>query len=181
MRSVFFTFLMALFFFVTSFQVSAQDQERQPIALGEEQTVTIVAQESDPEVATQLLSFVPETDGTYRFLISYDTAAIEKEDVFTDVVSYQITDGVLEYLDGTYLSLDNGAEFEGKAGISYELCLQCYDTKGESASFTCWVEQVPATEEPIPPTGDADLLPLTATVLLSTLTLTVFLRKKSAA
>ena len=66
------------------------------ISLGETKTITIPQPdgEIDPSFVyfIHLFTFVPEEDGTYRFLVSYEDDATKPYDIFMDVVPFGYTD-----------------------------------------------------------------------------------------
>ena len=87
---------------------------------------------------TQEFTFVPEQDGIYRFLVSYEEDESEPYNIFMDVA-------------GPYQQLKNGCEFEAVAGETYELLFQYPIHDGRYPEFTFWVDTgdgayVPETE-----------------------------------
>lgn len=139
----FWIFLVILCLVTGSMTVSAEYFDvRDTITPGETKIVTIPKPEGeiDPGVVyfTQAFTFVPEEDGTYRFLISYQEDGENPYDIFMDVA-------------GEYRALENGCEFDAIAGETYELCFQYPIHDGRYPEFTFWVDTedgayVPETE-----------------------------------
>ena len=103
----FWIFLVILCLVTGSMTVSAENFDvRDTITPGETKIVTIPKPEGeiDPGVVyfTQAFTFVPEEDGTYRFLISYQEDGEKPYDIFMDVA-------------GEYRALENGCEFDAIA------------------------------------------------------------------
>lgn len=129
-----------------------QYQEAKAIGLCDFQTVRIPEPEGevDPDSVyfTQEFTFVPEEDGTYRFLVSFEEDQSEPYDYFMDVVC---PDG--------YWELPNGCEFDAVAGETYELCFQYPNHDGRYPEFTFYVEEGAAPEivhtEPIAEPSEA--------------------------
>ena len=158
----FWIFLVILCLVTGSMTVSAENFDvRDTIAFGETKIVTIPKPEGeiDPDVVyfTQAFTFVPEEDGTYRFLIRYQEDGEKPYDIFMDV-------------SGAYRELENGCEFDAIAGETYELRFQYPNHDGRYPEFTFYVgseeavvvpetepaEQITVTEAPeqIPETDD---------------------------
>ena len=158
----FWIFLVILCLVTGSMTVSAENFDvRDTITPGETKIVTIPKPEGeiDPGVVyfTQAFTFVPEEDGTYRFLISYQEDEEKPYDIFMDVA-------------GEYRALENGCEFDAIAGETYELFFQYPIHDGRYPEFTFYVgseeavvvpetepaEQITVTEAPeqIPETDD---------------------------
>ena len=74
-----------------------------------EEAVTIRVPQPEGEIDpgrvyfTQEFTFVPEQDGTYRFMIRYEEDEANPYEIFMDVA-------------GEYREIPNGCEFEGKSG-----------------------------------------------------------------
>ena len=75
---------------------------------------------------TQEFTFVPQEDGTYRFLIGYEEDESKPYDIYMDV-------------SGTYRELENGCEFDAIAGETYELCFQYPNHDGRYPEFTFYL------------------------------------------
>ena len=140
----FWIFLVILCLVTGSMTVSAENFDvRDTIAFGETKIVTIPKPEGeiDPGVVyfTQAFTFVPEEDGTYRFLISYQEDGEKPYDIFMDVA-------------GEYRALENGCEFEAAAGETCELCFQYPTHDGRYPTFIFYVGAADA--DVIPKTGD---------------------------
>lgn len=140
------------------------------IAYGEKKTITI----PEPDVKvndnytylTQFFHFTPKVEGTYRFMVSYEEDESNPYPIFMDVAPFIMVNGQKQYCsDQGYWEIENGCEFEAKAGISYELMFQYMNNDGRNPKFTFYLE----TDLEIPKTGDAGLLLPGALVLLSTL------------
>ena len=142
------------------------------IACGQTRIVTIPKPEGeiDPGFVyfNQEFTFVPEEDGTYRFLVSYQ----EDEDT-----PYDIYMGV----GGAYRELENGCEFDAMAGETYDLCFQYPIHDGRYPTFTFYVGAADA--DVVPKTGEAGfLLPAVAAMLSAALAaLLIAERKKNVA
>ena len=110
--------------------------------------------EIDPGMVyfTQEFTFVPEQDGTYRFLVSYEEDESEPYNIFMDVA-------------GPYQQLKNGCEFEAVAGETYELCFQYPIHDGRYPEFTFWVDTADGTyvpeTEPVAETEAPETVPET--------------------
>ena len=140
----FWIFLVILCLVTGSMTVSAESFDvRDTITPGETKIVTIPKPEGeiDPGVVyfTQAFTFVPEEDGTYRFLISYQEDGEKPYDIFMDVA-------------GEYRALENGCEFEAAAGETCELCFQYPTHDGRYPTFIFYVGAADA--DVIPKTGD---------------------------
>ena len=127
----FWIFLVILCLVTGSMTVSAESFDvRDTITPGETKIVTIPKPEGeiDPGVVyfTQAFTFVPEEDGTYRFLISYQEDGEKPYDIFMDVA-------------GEYRALENGCEFDAIAGETYELCFQYPNHDGRYPEFTFYL------------------------------------------
>ena len=127
----FWIFLVILCLVTGSMTVSAENFDvRDTITPGETRVVTIPKPEGeiDPGVVyfTQAFTFVPEEDGTYRFLISYQEDGEKPYDIFMDVA-------------GEYRALENGCEFDAIAGETYELCFQYPNHDGRYPEFTFYL------------------------------------------
>ena len=139
-----------------NFNVYAENYEwREDIAYGEYKTLTVPVPDKEVDEGdvylTQYYIFTPEVEGTYRFLVSYEEDPSDPYDIFMDVSAE----------DG-YWELENGCEFNGKAGVSYELMFQYNSHDGRYPTFTFYVGGEDL--EKIPETGD--VLPVTASFLL---------------
>ena len=110
--------------------------------------------EIDPGMVyfTQEFTFVPEQDGTYRFLVSYEEDESEPYNIFMDVA-------------GPYQQLKNGCEFEAVAGETYVLCFQYPIHDGRYPEFTFWVDTADGTyvpeTEPVAETEAPETVPET--------------------
>ena len=145
----FWIFLVILCLVTGSMTVSAENFDvRDTIAFGETKIVTIPKPEGeiDPGVVyfTQAFTFVPEEDGTYRFLISYQEDGEKPYDIFMDVA-------------GEYRALENGCEFDAIAGETYELCFQYPIHDGRYPEFTFYVGSEEAVV--VPETDDVEQIP----------------------
>ena len=142
------------------------------IAFGQTRIVTIPKPEGeiDPGFVyfNQEFTFVPEEDGTYRFLVSYQEDEAKPYDIFMDVV-------------GAYRELENGCEFDAVAGQTYDLCFQYPNHDGRYPTFTFYVGAADA--DVVPKTGEAGfLLPAVAAMLSAALAaLLIAERKKNVA
>ena len=126
------------------------------IAFGQTRIVTIPKPEGEIDPAfiyfNQEFTFVPEEDGTYRFLVSYQEDEAKPYDIFMDVV-------------GAYRELENGCEFDAVAGQTYNLCFQYPIHDGRYPTFTFYVGAADA--DVVPKTGEAvGSLPDMNTILL---------------
>ena len=152
----FWIFLVILCLVTGSMTVSAENFDvKDTIAFGETKIVTIPKPEGeiDPGFVyfTQAFTFVPEEDGTYRFLISYQEDGEKPYDIFMDVA-------------GEYRALENGCEFEAAAGETCELCFQYPTHDGRYPTFIFYVGAADA--DVIPKTGDPGMfLPAMGTAL----------------
>ena len=140
----FWIFLVILCLVTGSMTVSAENFDvRDTIAFGETKIVTIPKPEGeiDPGIVyfTQAFTFVPEEDGTYRFLVSYQEDETNPYDIYMDVV-------------GAYWELENGCEFDAVAGQTYNLCFQYPIHDGRYPTFTFYVGAADA--DVVPKTGD---------------------------
>ena len=148
------------------------------ISLGETKTITIPQPdgEIDPSFVyfIHLFTFVPEEDGTYRFLVSYEDDATKPYDIFMDVVPFGYTDdGSKVYLDDNgYRELKNGCEFDATGGIYYELNFQYPIHDGRYPEFTFYVGT--SDVEEVPKTDDSSLL-LPASLMLTTAAAVIWL------
>ena len=110
--------------------------------------------EIDPGMVyfTQEFTFVPQEDGTYRFLIGYEEDESKPYDIYMDV-------------SGTYRELENGCEFDAIAGEPYELCFQYPIHDGRYPEFTFWVDTADGTyvpeTEPVAETEAPETVPET--------------------
>ena len=142
------------------------------IAFGQTRIVTIPKPEGeiDPGFVyfNQEFTFVPEEDGTYRFLVSYQEDEAKPYDIFMDVA-------------GAYRELENGCEFDAVAGQTYDLCFQYPSHDGRYPTFTFYVGAADA--DVVPKTGEAGfLLPAVAAMLSAALAaLLIAERKKNVA
>lgn len=128
--------------------VSAENISRvEDISIGETKVITVPQPEGEVDEGyvyfTQEFNFVPETDGTYRFLVDYEEDAENPYDFSVDVA-------------GAYLELDNGIEFEATAGQTYSLCFQYPTHDGRYPQFTFYLGNEDA--ELVPKTADTGLL-----------------------
>ena len=140
----FWIFLVILCLVTGSMTVSAENFDvKDTIAFGETKIVTIPKPEGeiDPGVVyfTQAFTFVPEEDGTYRFLIDYEEDKSKPYDIYMDV-------------SGAYRELENGCEFDAVAGQTYYLCFQYPTHDGRYPTFIFYVGAADA--DVIPKTGD---------------------------
>ena len=105
-------------------------QETGTIGLNEHKQVTIPRPEGEIDEGwvyfTQEFTFVPEEDGTYRFLVSYKDERANPYDIYMDV-------------SGAYRELENGCEFDAVAGESYVLCFQYPNHDGRYPKFTLYL------------------------------------------
>ena len=142
------------------------------IAFGQTKIVTVPKPEGeiDPGFVyfNQEFTFVPEEDGTYRFLVSYQEDEAKPYDIFMDVA-------------GAYRELENGCEFDAVAGQTYDLCFQYPIHDGRYPTFTFYVGAADA--DVVPKTGEAGfLLPAVAAMLSAALAaLLIAERKKNVA
>jgi LPXTG-motif cell wall-anchored protein len=139
----FWIFLVILCLVTGSMTVSAENFDvRDTIAFGETKIVTIPKPEGEIDPAfiyfNQEFTFVPEEDGTYRFLVSYQEDKDQPYDIYMDVV-------------GAYWELENGCEFDAVAGQTYNLCFQYPTHDGRYPTFTFYVGAADA--DVIPKTG----------------------------
>jgi hypothetical protein len=140
----FWIFLVILCLVTGSMTVSADNFDvRDTIAFGETKIVTIPKPEGEIDPAfiyfNQEFTFVPEEDGTYRFLVSYQEDETNPYDIYMDVV-------------GAYWELENGCEFDAVAGQTYYLCFQYPIHDGRYPTFTFYVGAADA--DVVPKTGD---------------------------
>ena len=142
------------------------------IAFGQTRIVTIPKPEGEIDPAfiyfNQEFTFVPEEDGTYRFLVSYQEDEDTPYDIFMDVA-------------GAYRELENGCEFDAVAGQTYDLCFQYPIHDGRYPTFTFYVGTADA--DVVPKTGETGfLLPAVAAMLSAALAvLLIAERKKNVA
>ena len=174
-----FILLSILCMMTGSVTVYAKNYEwQESISYEETKTVTIPQPEGEIDSGwvyfTQLFTFVPEEDGTYRFLVSYDEDEANPYDIYMGVAPFRYTDdGSKEYLDYSgYLELKNGCEFDATAGIHYELCFQYPTHDGRYPEFTFYVGT--AFDTQVPETGDTGLL-LPAMLMLTAAAAVVWL------
>lgn len=137
--------------------VSAENISRvEEISLGQTKVITVPRPEDEIDEGwvyfTQEFTFVPEADGTYRFLVDYEEDPENPYDIFMDV-------------SDIYLELENGIEFDATAGETYTLCFQYPTHDGRYPQFTFYLGTEDA--ELIPKTDDAGLLLPWALMLLA--------------
>ena len=138
------------------------------IAFGQTRIVTIPKPEGeiDPGFVyfNQEFTFVPEEEGTYRFLVSYQEDEAKPYDIFMDVA-------------GAYRELENGCEFDAVAGQTYDLCFQYPNHDGRYPTFTFYVGTADA--DVVPKTGEAGfLLPAVAAMLSAALAALLIAERK---
>jgi hypothetical protein len=152
----FWIFLVILCLVTGSMTVSAENFDvKDTIAFGETKIVTIPKPEGEIDPAfiyfNQEFTFVPEEDGTYRFLVSYQEDETNPYDIYMDVV-------------GAYWELENGCEFDAVAGQTYYLCFQYPTHDGRYPEITFSLEA--SGVETNPKTSDLYfLLPLFCLIL----------------
>ena len=145
---------------------------RDTIAFGQTRIVTIPKPEGeiDPGFVyfNQEFTFVPEEDGTYRFLVSYQEDEAKPYDIYMGV-------------GGAFWELENGCEFDAVAGQTYDLCFQYPIHDGRYPTFTFYVGAADA--DVVPKTGDVGFyLPAVAAMLSAALAvLLIAERKKNVA
>ena len=131
-------------------------RQEETIFAGETKVVTVPRPEGEIDPGwvyfSQTFHFVPEEDGTYLFLVSYEDDESDPYDIFMDVA-------------GPYWELENGCKFVGKAGESCELLFQYLVHDGRYPEFTFYVDSEEAIL--VPKTGDAGILLYVCTGLLS--------------
>ena len=169
----FWIFLVILCLVTGGMTVSAENFDvKDTIAFGETKIVTIPKPEGEIDPAfiyfNQEFTFVPEEDGTYRFLVSYQEDETNPYDIYMDVV-------------GAYWELENGCEFDAVAGQTYNLCFQYPTHDGRYPTFIFYVGAADA--DVVPKTGEAGfLLPAVAAMLSAALAaLLIAERKKNIA
>ena len=150
-------FLVIFCMMAGSLRISAENYWLEDsISSGDTRVIAIPQPEGeiDPGMVyfTQEFTFVPEQDGIYRFLVSYEEDESEPYNIFMDVA-------------GPYQQLKNGCEFEAEAGKTYELCFQYPIHDGRYPEFTFWVDTedgtyVPETE-PVAETEATETVPET--------------------
>ena len=133
-------FLVIFCMMAGSLRISAENYWLEDsISSGDTRVIAIPQPEGeiDPGMVyfTQEFTFVPEQDGTYRFLVSYEEDESEPYNIFMDVA-------------GPYQQLKNGCEFEAVAGETYELCFQYPIHDGRYPEFTFWVDTEDGTYVP---------------------------------
>ncbi len=133
-------FLVIFCMMAGSLRISAENYWLEDsISSGDTRVIAIPQPEGeiDPGMVyfTQEFTFVPEQDGTYRFLVSYEEDESEPYNIFMDVA-------------GPYQQLKNGCEFEAVAGETYELCFQYPIHDGRYPEFTFWVDTADGTYVP---------------------------------
>ena len=124
-------FLVIFCMMAGSLRISAENYWLEDsISSGDTRVIAIPQPEGeiDPGMVyfTQEFTFVPEQDGTYRFLVSYEEDESEPYNIFMDVA-------------GPYQQLKNGCEFEAVAGETYELCFQYPNHDGRYPEFTFYL------------------------------------------
>ena len=164
----FWIFLVILCLVTGSMTVSAENFDvRDTIAFGETKIVTIPKPNGEVDEGwvyfTQEFTFVPEQDGTYRFMIRYEEDEANPYEIFMDVA-------------GEYREIPNGCEFEGKAGETYELSFQYPTHDGRYPEFTFFVSSDDVQE--VPQTGDPGLLLPALAFLLSGSALVLLIPKR---
>ena len=165
----FWIFLVILCLVTGSMTVSAENFDvRDTIAFGQTKIVTIPKPEGEIDPAfiyfNQEFTFVPEEDGTYRFLVSYQEDKDQPYDIYMDVV-------------GAYWELENGCEFDAVAGQTYNLCFQYPTHDGRYPTFTFYVGAADA--DVVPKTGEAGfLLPAVAAMLSAALAALLIAERK---
>jgi hypothetical protein len=133
-------FLVIFCMMAGSLRISAENYWLEDsISSGDTRVIAIPQPEGeiDPGMVyfTQEFTFVPEQDGTYRFLVSYEEDESEPYNIFMDVA-------------GPYQQLKNGCEFEAVAGETYVLCFQYPTHDGRYPEFTFWVDTADGTYVP---------------------------------
>ena len=133
-------FLVIFCMMAGSLRISAENYWLEDsISFGDTRVIAIPQPEGeiDPGMVyfTQEFTFVPEQDGTYRFLVSYEEDESEPYNIFMDVA-------------GPYQQLKNGCEFEAVAGETYVLCFQYPIHDGRYPEFTFWVDTADGTYVP---------------------------------
>ena len=136
-------FLVIFCMMAGSLRISAENYWLEDsISSGDTRVIAIPQPEGeiDPGMVyfTQEFTFVPEQDGTYRFLVSYEEDESEPYNIFMDVA-------------GPYQQLKNGCEFEAVAGETYVLCFQYPTHDGRYPEFTFWVDTADGTYVPVIP------------------------------
>ena len=136
-------FLVIFCMMAGSLRISAENYWLEDsISTGDTRVIAIPQPEGeiDPGMVyfTQEFTFVPEQDGTYRFLVSYEEDESEPYNIFMDVA-------------GPYQQLKNGCEFEAVAGETYELCFQYPIHDGRYPTFTFWVDTADGAYVPVIP------------------------------
>ena len=122
--------------------VSAENYHlTESISLGETKIITIPKPNGKVDEGwvyfTQEFTFVPEEDGTYRFLVAYEENSKKP---------YDFSMGVA----GAYRELENGCEFDAIAGETYELCFQYNNHDGRYPTFTFFLGTQQAGMVPMP-------------------------------
>ena len=136
--------LILLIFCILSGSVSVSAENyhlTESISLGETRIVTIPKPNGVVDEGwvyfTQEFTFVPEEDGTYRFLVAYEDDSKK---------TYDFSMGVT----GAYRELENGCEFDAMAGETYELCFQYNNHDGRYPTFTFYLGTQQAGMVPMP-------------------------------
>ena len=138
----FLLFLLILCMLSGALSVSAENYYlTESISLFETKVVTIPKPNGEIDEGwvyfTQEFIFVPEEDGTYRFLVAYEDDSKKPYDFSMDVA-------------GAYRELENGCEFDAIAGETYELSFQYNSHDGRYPSFTFFLGTQQAGMVPMP-------------------------------
>ena len=111
------------------------------ISLGETKIITIPKPNGEVDEGwvyfTQEFIFVPEEDGTYRFLVAYEENRKKPYDFSMGVTT-------------EYHELENGCEFNAIAGETYELGFQYNNHDGRYPAFTFYLGTQQAGMVPMP-------------------------------
>ena len=111
------------------------------ISLGETKIITIPKPNGEVDEGwvyfTQEFIFVPEEDGTYRFLVAYEDDSKKPYDFSMGVTT-------------EYHELENGCEFNAIAGETYELDFQYNNHDGRYPTFTFYLGTQQAGMVPMP-------------------------------
>ena len=157
----FLLFLLIFCMLSGAVSVSAENYHlTESISLGETKIITIPKPNGEVDEGwvyfTQEFIFVPEEDGTYRFLVAYEEDSKKP---------YDFSMGVA----GAYRELENGCEFDAIAGETYELCFQYNNHDGRYPEFTFYLgtladAAVPETEAAVTVTEPEETAPAVETI-----------------